>query len=311
MTQPTPMHGVDETEDSKHLRSVVGAEIQAVMDKHEVGGVVMLCSRESAAWITVFAKWSGLQEDAVHGMRVRFNSKLPDAQARVDSTMGLIANLRDMCSDYANVFRSVYQQVVDSLEKQGAVVEHKPLSARRRRPDPMGKVYQHFAGFREGPQTAARTHDGARPTAYRDPARLLLGFDAGTQRLLDDLNAKPPSFDRDEIIRRAKKLRYHSFKSEDATPTVTLIKHLAAAGFKDLAKLAGEDRYEQGPAESRRWAESPEGREALSQLQSDPALRQKMAGVIERLDEAGKSLDVEAVLAELIRQGIAEKTTKD
>jgi hypothetical protein len=136
-------------------------------------------------------------------------------------------------------------------------------------------------------------------------------YDSGTQKLLDDLYAKPRSFDRDEIIRRAKKLRYHSYKSEDAMNTVTLIKHLAAAGYDDLAKNAMDDKYEQDAEESRRWAEeTEEGRQMTREVMGDPALQAKMTEVLNKAAERFKDFDKERFLAALTQHGRAEAQTK-
>lgn len=102
-------------------------------------------------------------------------------------------------------------------------------------------------------------------------------LDAGTQRLVDDLRAKPASFDRDEIIRRAERYQYHSYRSDDPMCTVTLIKHLGRAGFRDLAELAMQDRYEQGKEESDKWAEeTAEGRAFTAMVKDNPAMQAKL-----------------------------------
>lgn len=128
----------NDTDDQKHLREVISAEIKAVMDKYEVGGAVLLASRDSASWLTVFPVWSGLQPDPVHGMRLRINSKTPEAQANADATLGLIMNIRDMCSDYANFYGRFFRQAKDALATQGATIEHEAFDADGNRPDPMG-----------------------------------------------------------------------------------------------------------------------------------------------------------------------------
>ena len=128
----------NDTDDQKHLREVVSAEIKAIMDKHEVGGAVLLASRESASWLTVFPVWSGLQLDPVHGMRLRINSKTPESQAVANATMGLIMNIREMCSDYANLYGRLFRQAKDALAQQGSTIEHTSFEDGEGRPDPMG-----------------------------------------------------------------------------------------------------------------------------------------------------------------------------
>jgi hypothetical protein len=109
-------------------------------------------------------------------------------------------------------------------------------------------------------------------------------LDSGTRKLVEDLKAKPFSFDREELLRRARKLRYHSYKSADAMCTVTLIKHLKGAGYHDLAKRAAEDRYEQDREESRKWAEeTEEGRRMTALVENDPELRARMDAAMRAL----------------------------
>lgn len=100
-------------------------------------------------------------------------------------------------------------------------------------------------------------------------------LDIGTQALVDDLMTKPQSFDRDEIIRRAKRFRYHDYKSDDAMCSVTLIKHLARAGFRDLAENAMADKYAQKADARLEYEQTPEGKEAI-RITSLPGMEQKM-----------------------------------
>jgi hypothetical protein len=124
--------------DQNRLRNLVSAELKAVLDKHDVAGVVLVISRDSAAWLTVFPKWSGLQRDPVHGARLRINSKTPEAKAQGDSTMHMIVSIRDMCGEYHNVFGRMFRQARDALRAQGAVVEHKPFGGDNHGIDPFG-----------------------------------------------------------------------------------------------------------------------------------------------------------------------------
>lgn len=100
-------------------------------------------------------------------------------------------------------------------------------------------------------------------------------LDIGTQALVDDLLLKPQSFSRDEIIRRAKRFRYHDYKSKDEMCSVTLIKHLAAAGFRDLAQNAMDDKYAQKSDARLEYERTPEGQEAI-RIASLPGMEQKL-----------------------------------
>lgn len=116
-------------EEERRLRVTVSDEIQAVMDRHQVGGVVLLSSPIASSWRIVFPKWSGLQYDPQSGeMRLRLNSREPGAQEKANATVGHIACLRDMASDCANIFGRVYRTAKAALEQQGCVVEHTPFA---------------------------------------------------------------------------------------------------------------------------------------------------------------------------------------
>lgn len=105
----------------------------------------------------------------------------------------------------------------------------------------------------------------------------MTAFDNGTQALIDDLHAQPPSFGRDEILGRVRRLLYHSFKSPYAAPECVLVKHLTLAGFPALAKRVIDGRYEQPPAESQKWAEQTrEGRQFSEAALAEPEMRQAL-----------------------------------
>jgi hypothetical protein len=131
--------GPNDGDDQVLLRQIIGDELEAVLKKYEVGGVLLLVSRTAAAWRSVFPAWCGLQPDPVHVLRLRMGTKVPEVDA--DATMQLIASVREMCSDYANFYGRLWRQAVDALKAQGATVEHVPLgqaNAVGGRPDPMG-----------------------------------------------------------------------------------------------------------------------------------------------------------------------------
>jgi hypothetical protein len=91
-------------------------------------------------------------------------------------------------------------------------------------------------------------------------------MDTCTKKLVEALETLPQSFNRDELIRRAKKDRFHDFKSDSATPCVDLVMQLRAAGFEEMAKRAMEGEFDAGREESEAWAQSPEGIETFNQL---------------------------------------------
>lgn len=112
--------------------------------------------------------------------------------------------------------------------------------------------------------------------------------DSGTRLLIEDLLAKPRSFDRDEILARARKRKYHSF-AEGAypLPEIELIKHLNAAGFEDLAENVTQDKYAQDSEESRKWAEeTKEGREMAAMVNANPLLKAKLDTTMRAIGKA-------------------------
>lgn len=105
-------------------------------------------------------------------------------------------------------------------------------------------------------------------------------FDSGTRKLIEDLLSKPQSFARDEILHRARRLKYHDFKSDDPTPEQTLYRHMLNAGYKDLALSVTEGKYDQDREESRKWAEGTEEGRQLMEMAKDPTVRKALDGLM-------------------------------
>lgn len=128
-------------------------------------------------------------------------------------------------------------------------------------------------------------------------------FDAGTQRLIDDLLEKPQSFTRDELIAKVKRGWYHDFKSPFATPEGVLVKHLTIAGFEDLAERVLDDRYSQnGTGESDKWAEeTEEGRQSAERMQ-DPQMQAAMNAILQRAADPAYAAKARAFMLDCIRR---------
>lgn len=132
-------HHPNDNPEQAYLRVAVADELEAVCKKYDVGGVFALVGRQAAAWRTVFPTWVGIQPDPEHVLRVKFSSR--DGDDVGSNTMFYIGAVREMCSDYANLFGRLWRQVSDTLRAQGATIEHTPLGAARTvggRPDPLG-----------------------------------------------------------------------------------------------------------------------------------------------------------------------------
>lgn len=115
--------------DQEWLREVVHAEIKAVYEKHNVSGLALVCSKESASWLTVFASWCGLQPDPKYGLRLRLKNKTQEDKENADATVGFLAQVGEMCLDKAKFFGRFYNQTVAALESQGATVDRKRPAA--------------------------------------------------------------------------------------------------------------------------------------------------------------------------------------
>ena len=134
-----------DSKDQKRLRNVVHAELKAVMDKHEVGGMVITVSPQSAAWLLVFPSWSAVARDPMHGMRFKTSSKNPHpTDPKGELGLHLLLSVRDISLDVANLFSRFTRQIIDEIRKQGGTVEHKAWTdgvggiSGDGRPDPMG-----------------------------------------------------------------------------------------------------------------------------------------------------------------------------
>lgn len=114
-----------DNDDQRRLRVTISDELEAVMRKHDVGGAIFLASRDSASWRFVFPPWSGLQPEPLPDggaqLRLRLSSKAPELAS---ATVGMIANIRDMCTDAAEVFGRTFRRARRELEAQGAKVDH-------------------------------------------------------------------------------------------------------------------------------------------------------------------------------------------
>jgi len=134
-------------------------------------------------------------------------------------------------------------------------------------------------------------------------------LDEGTQRLVDDLMQKPRSFDRDEILRRAKRFKYHDYKADHPTPEILLARHLIAAGYRDLAVRCAEGRYQQGKEEADAWLASES--EETRQIANDPEMRAKMEEVFALAADRFGSLTGEQLLdATGLGDAVATQTDK-
>jgi hypothetical protein len=103
-----------DTDDQKRLREVVLEELEAVMRRHKCGGAIFINSFESAAWRYVLPEWGGLVDEGA-GMRIRINSKTPDARKVGDATLGFISSLRDFSAQAFKLFDTLWETVSKAI----------------------------------------------------------------------------------------------------------------------------------------------------------------------------------------------------
>lgn len=108
-----------DSEEQQRLRNVVLEELAAVLRKHKCGGSLFISSFNSSAWRHVVPEWAGLENevapDGRSGLRVRINTKSPEAQKIADATMGHIGSMRDMCMQAFIRFEAIWKMVVREL----------------------------------------------------------------------------------------------------------------------------------------------------------------------------------------------------
>ena len=127
-------------------------------------------------------------------------------------------------------------------------------------------------------------------------------LDRGTAHLVEDLQQKPQSFTRDELIARARKLRYHDFNSPYAAPTCVLVKHLTLAGFADLAERVLDGRYDQAATEWKAWAEeTEEGRQLTAEANASPEMREQLDGIVKAAADPKVEAEMRAFMLQAIR----------
>lgn len=131
-------HVPDDSEAQRLIRDQVSGELEAVCKRYDVGGAFILVSKDAASWRSVFPSWCGLQPDPVHVLRLRLRSHTPEERENSDSTMHFVAAMREMCSEYANLYGRIWRQAVDALKAKGATVEHASWDKRASRIDPLG-----------------------------------------------------------------------------------------------------------------------------------------------------------------------------
>lgn len=132
-----------ETDDPEQARlRALRDEMAAFMQRHELGGTLVLVSRDAATWHFELPSWSVLAPDPEHGirLRVRLRKDEPETARALESTIHLFAAVVDTCSDLARTHRRLLNWMVSALRGLGIEVDQPPLARARfgegGRPDP-------------------------------------------------------------------------------------------------------------------------------------------------------------------------------
>jgi hypothetical protein len=109
----------DETEDQERLRTICD-ELDAILKKYDVGGVVLIASTESAAWLHNVPTWSSVV-DTDQGLAVKFKPG-PILEERIERTMHLLGCLRDMAADSVNIYGRLFRVARHQLRAVGGLM---------------------------------------------------------------------------------------------------------------------------------------------------------------------------------------------
>lgn len=113
-----------ETADQARLRAIAN-EVDALLKKHDVGGVVLIASNESAAWAHNMPTWADVT-DTPHGLHVALREPLN--VERAEHTMHVIGCLRDMAHDCANIYGRIYRLARAQLREVGGLMFEQEVS---------------------------------------------------------------------------------------------------------------------------------------------------------------------------------------
>jgi hypothetical protein len=133
-----PTESKDDAADRKRLDAIC-EEVRVLLNKHEVGGVLLIGSRKSAAWQFVIPEWSTI-ETREHGLYLRLQSSKddPSVLARTDATLSLAVALRDMAHDVHALFGRLYRSARMTMQQHGFQFEQGGFAPGEKRPDPEG-----------------------------------------------------------------------------------------------------------------------------------------------------------------------------
>jgi len=128
-----PKRNLDDADQHK-LRTTIADEVERILKKYDLGGVVVLVSKESAAWRFVLPKWAML---APHpdGFVLQVRGSTESGRRATESTIHMISSIRSICGDWSSFFGRLHKQI---KEQMGDSLVDPPFGGTDSRPDKLG-----------------------------------------------------------------------------------------------------------------------------------------------------------------------------
>lgn len=107
----------DKEQDEETRLQAITDEVEAVLRKHDVGGVVLIASNGCAAWAHSIPTDVDLYDTPI-GLRVAIREPLDTGRAH--QTMHVLGCLRDMANDCNSIYGRLYRMARNQLHDMGA-----------------------------------------------------------------------------------------------------------------------------------------------------------------------------------------------
>jgi hypothetical protein len=128
-----------DSEDQRRLRITISDEIEAILNQYDVGGVILLASRESASWRIILPSWSYLVDMGTgFALRIVVKKSEPETTVRTESTLHMVGSFRDLGQECVNVFGRMFRVAKMQIANHGSELEHKTFGGGKQRMDPQG-----------------------------------------------------------------------------------------------------------------------------------------------------------------------------
>jgi hypothetical protein len=120
----------------RDLRIRVCDELESVLSREGIGGVVLVVSKTHAAWRLVLPEWVAIIPGAGRWI-VQLRGSTAAGRERTENTFHFMGVLRDMSHDANALFGRLFRLGKSQVELGGGVVEHEPFGGGNRL-DPEG-----------------------------------------------------------------------------------------------------------------------------------------------------------------------------